>query len=124
MSDFTIHESTNCYACGYDLRRLKESGRCPECGLHIRFTLESRYSERVLQRENAQAEEDRIRWEQQMADWNTQNEINQKIQQQSLEEAERYSRILDRWEHLQDRFEGVIARMEQQLTTERDGSDV
>jgi|GEM_PF-5180454 len=43
----TIGESLPCVRCGYDLRGLREDGRCPECGARIKLSLHF-VNERVM----------------------------------------------------------------------------
>lgn len=100
MTD-TITGPIHCFACNYDLRGLSRTGRCPECGLFVAFTLEQRYTDEYF----AAQDSDTKRWREQMG-------RAEEDQQRQREQVERFDRILNRWETIQDRVERLLDRSE------------
>ena len=104
MGDDSIPEHFPCYACGYDLKGLSASGKCPECGLLIRFTIEQDATNKYFRDQD----ESQKKYDEQVARTDRQ-------QDEMDQQNRRIDQILDRWTHLQDRIEHLLDRFEDRM---------
>ncbi|MCC7388107.1 MAG: hypothetical protein IT431_04990 [Phycisphaerales bacterium] len=100
-SDDTITQHLECHACRYDLKGLPRSGRCPECGLFIAFTLEQRHTDEYF------AEQDKD-----MKEYRERAARADALLAAQESDVARWSALLARWEAIQSRIERVLDRLE------------
>ena len=100
-ADATITEPIECYACRYSLKGLSRSGRCPECGLFIAFTLEQRHTDEYLAEQDKDIREYRERAARADA-----------LLAAQESDVGRWGALLERWEAIQTRIERVLDRLE------------